>query len=560
MQAHTSPLLKIAVIEASGVIRSLWTRYLTSSLYTLRFFGTSSDDYTQLLDYAPDYIVFPGVMDGFSPSDLLTELNTDRYCRPTVIVSTTMDVTDLQNEWDLEKIDGILVKPFKQDDILRQLDLHAAQKLYTQTKLPRAVIIDDSKVVLDVMSKVVRSMGFEVHTARDGEAGLDLISKINPQVVLVDLQMPGKSGFDVCRELAANPRTRSIPAIIISASADPDTIQRGFLAGAVDMLPKPVEVAQLQSTITKFSNLDRTFARGSLLLLEDNPMVASIISKMADKIALSTTVYASIEECRTHLAISHPDVIIIDLNLPDGIGVDWVREIRAQERFHSIPLLLVTDSRRHDSIIECLEQGANDYIQIPFAQAEFHARLNNHLRLKELYNDLHRKNRILEELAFFDSLTGILNRRFFNTRFSHLIQHAKESGESLGLLMVDLDHFKRVNDTHGHAVGDQVITEVASIIRRSIRTSDIPCRYGGEEIAVLLPACNLAKSFELAQRICETCANTPITELDLIQTVSIGVSSFPHPSTDSTLLTDADAALYAAKDAGRNRVVRPDFK
>ncbi len=274
----------------------------------------------------------------------------------------------------------------------------------------------------------------------------------------------------------------------------------------------------------------------------------------------------------------HPDLLLMDVEMPGLGGVEVCRIIKANQGlagFGFIPVILMT-ARRGGGKVEGLELGADDYLVKPFDMLELSARVKSMLRLKALQDALVLKNRELDranheleerrrellELSRTDGLTGLFNRRHFDEQLSQAFLHAARSLSPLSCLMLDIDHFKRVNDTWGHPFGDVVIREVAGIARRAINDGDVLARYGGEEIVALLPGSSADEATALAERIrvgvegmrltCRTTAEP--TEVRC--TVSVGVSTFPGGSveTPGALVQVADAGLYEAKQGGRNQV------
>ncbi len=557
MDLKQSTKLKVGVFEHSNVMRTLWSKFLSDTEYQLFFFEGDSYDPEELSEYAPDFLVFPGVPEEYSPADIISDLNADcPDLNPTVIVTTSLEKKDMEAEWDIEIVNGVLFKPFSREDIFEVFEPFVAEKKRGNSEKPRVVLIDDSKTVVSVLKKQIEGFGFHVDTATDGREGIDLVLETMPHVVIVDLQMPGMSGYEVCTELAANPRTRRIPVIIESATISEDTTKKGFWAGAVDMLPKPVESALLAKALHDVIPLTAGNSRGSLVVLEDSTIIASIITKIASEVGLSTISYSTIKEFKAHLTVSKPDIISVDLSLPDGSGLDLIREIRSDSRFDSVSILMLTGQDDSATMLNCLQSGANDFITKPFTKQELLARLGSQLRVKELFNEIMRKNRILEELAFLDALTGLMNRRFFDKKIKQLIDEAKETEQPFSLLMIDLDLFKKVNDTHGHEAGDLVLARIADLVKQNVRREDVACRYGGEEMVVLLPDCKANRAYDIAQRVRRACESTKLCQFGMIQTVSIGVATYsPDDGHEELIIAAADDALYQAKKAGRNQVV-----
>jgi diguanylate cyclase (GGDEF)-like protein len=259
-----------------------------------------------------------------------------------------------------------------------------------------------------------------------------------------------------------------------------------------------------------------------------------------------------------------PDLVLLDLILPDMDGLEVLRLIKARNDADFIPVIILSARSDLDSKVAGLRIGADDYLAKPFAEAEILARAAAMLRIKSLQDALRRAQKELEERSITDGLTGLKNRRFFDERIVEEYRRAQRYADPVSLIMLDLDHFKQVNDRHGHPVGDLVLREAARLLRSSIRDPDICARYGGEEFAVILPKTHLAGALvvaeriwrELAAKIYAVPADAPGGPLELHVTASIGLAVYPSPDITSAelLLKYADEALYEAKRAGRDTI------
>jgi len=262
-------------------------------------------------------------------------------------------------------------------------------------------------------------------------------------------------------------------------------------------------------------------------------------------------------DAETALAVCDPndlDLALIDVEMPGMDGLALMREINSRVVDNLVPVVLVTARALATDVATGLGLGAHDYLRKPFETAELLARVDAALKIKRLQDELRRQNRELAHLSRIDSLTGIFNRRYLDSRLTDLCGDATFDNQA-SVLMVDIDHFKQVNDKHGHQVGDQVIRSVAERIRSELREGDAVGRWGGEEFLVLLPHTDPAEAAMLAERLRTAVADRPVNVGDgevLHVTVSIGVASSagtdPH-----ALIGLADKALYDAKAAGRNR-------
>ena len=254
---------------------------------------------------------------------------------------------------------------------------------------------------------------------------------------------------------------------------------------------------------------------------------------------------------------SRPDVVLLDVDMPnlDGFGV--LRRM-ATGAASDVPILVLTGRESSADAMRALELGALDYLRKPVDAVELTARVRAALRLKRVQDELRRANVELEDAVRTDMLTSLPNRRHVVEHLARTASAARRQRTLMSLLMVDVDHFKRINDSEGHAGGDSVLREIAARIRRVLRTEDMAGRWGGEEFLLVLPATDLEGAWRLAERVREAVSDVPITvgdDREILVTVSIGCAEGHGDDLDDHLRR-ADRALYDAKAAGRNRVAR----
>ena len=252
------------------------------------------------------------------------------------------------------------------------------------------------------------------------------------------------------------------------------------------------------------------------------------------------------------------DVVLCDVEMPGMDGFKFLAMVNARKELHDIPILLLTSHEEMATKVKALEQGASDYLTKPFSPEELLARVKIHLKVKALQDNLKESNQLLQQLAQTDPLTELHNRRHIMDTLEAEFDRSSRVGSPFALLMVDLDHFKRVNDTYGHQLGDKVLQSTAWEIRALLRQYDSAARFGGEEFALLLPETTLSGANLVAERLRQGINNIefagPLSKLKI--SISVGVAAIPHAriSTVSDLVRMADDALYAAKRNGRNRV------
>jgi two-component system, cell cycle response regulator len=266
---------------------------------------------------------------------------------------------------------------------------------------------------------------------------------------------------------------------------------------------------------------------------------------------------------------SPPDLILLDVMMPHIDGIEVARRIKADESLPFLPIIMQTalDTVQHK--VEGLGAGADDYVTKPINFAELEARVKSMLRIKLLQDELARTNEHLaranaelQRVAVTDALTGLHNRRNVETLLHDMFEHSIRLNEPLACAMFDIDHFKSVNDTHGHQAGDVVLQQLAEILESTAREIDKVGRYGGEEFIALLPGAGLDDAVTFAERTRQQVESHTFTFEggSLRRTISGGVAAFPHPRVAhcEALVKAADDALYVAKELGRNRVVRFD--
>ena len=259
----------------------------------------------------------------------------------------------------------------------------------------------------------------------------------------------------------------------------------------------------------------------------------------------------ALDSCRA----TPPDLVLLDVNMPRLDGWTVLAELQTDSRLRHVPVIMLTTSDGPRSVVDGLERGAHDFIAKPFAPTELAARADAALRVKRLHDELRRRNQQLDEASRTDAVTGLGNRWHVKERLAELSSGARRHGQSLAVLMIDLDRFKEVNDLFGHPAGDAVLKEVARRLTSALRHEDVAGRWGGDELLAVLPFTDLAAAQAIGERVRATVRAEPILlneGASLHVTVSVGCAA---GVTDPTVLVRAaDEALYEAKRAGRDTV------
>ncbi|HEY3778126.1 MAG TPA: PleD family two-component system response regulator [Rhizomicrobium sp.] len=449
----------------------------------------------------------------------------------------------------------------------------------------RVLVVDDVPANVKLLEARLAAEYFEITSALSGRDALASMAEHQPDIVLLDVMMPGMDGFEVCRRIKRNPATAHIPVVMVTALDEAKDRVAGLEAGADDFLTKPVDDAALFARVRSLVRLKmmtdelrlrestgngmglidpaQTFSEatptGRILLVEDRPeslnWFKSTLGADHDLVALDV-----FEDALARVRSGAFDLMIVSLGLRGFDGLRLCSQLRSLPEGRNVPILVLVSEGDRRKLHQALEMGVNDYLMRPVDKNELVARVRTQLR-KKRYADTLRKNVDLSvEMAVTDPLTGLHNRRYMVRHLETLMASAAHSGKPLSFLIIDVDHFKSVNDSHGHAAGDEVLRAFAGRIESNTRAMDMACRYGGEEFVVVMPETDAAVALSVAERLRQSVEASPFRisrppgELHL--TVSIGIAGFEMPEdTAEALLHRADQALYRAKNEGRNRVV-----
>jgi diguanylate cyclase (GGDEF)-like protein len=264
------------------------------------------------------------------------------------------------------------------------------------------------------------------------------------------------------------------------------------------------------------------------------------------------------DECITTAATQRPDIILLDMRMPGLSGLETLEKLKTFPETNDIPVIIISASSADDNIIQALDLGANDYVNKPVVYPILAARMRTALRLKQATMELEIMNHELRRLATTDPLTRLSNRRHFFSLANAEFSKAQRHNRPLSIIMMDVDEFKMLNDTYGHAAGDKALDILADCCREAVRESDLVGRIGGEEFAICCPDADLQGASVIAERIRTTCERRVVSfgERTFTFTVSLGVTCrAKNDSNFDDMLNRADQLLYQAKGAGRNKAV-----
>ncbi len=295
----------------------------------------------------------------------------------------------------------------------------------------------------------------------------------------------------------------------------------------------------------------------TVLVAEDSLVVRAVLRQHLERqgyeVVEAQDGTAALAACRERV----PDVILLDIEMPGLNGFDVLRALKSDPQLEDLPVVFLTGRTRTEDLVEGLRLGAHDYLKKPFEAPELIARVSAAVRVKTLQDELRARNDELDRFSRTDALTGLFNRRHLDERIEEWKRSSHVGGQRFGAVMFDLDHFKLVNDTVGHAGGDAVLREFASRLLNQVPVTAVTCRWGGEEFLVVLPSTDEDEVVELARRVIAAVAGTTFSlegDIELELTVSAGAATSDGRDPEA-LIRSADAALYEAKESGRNRVV-----
>jgi two-component system, cell cycle response regulator len=445
----------------------------------------------------------------------------------------------------------------------------------------RILIVDDVPANTRLLEAKLSAEYYQVASAKDGFGALRMADEWQPDLILLDVMMPGMDGFECCRRLKEDPTTLHIPVVMITALGEPAERLRGLESGADDFLTKPVEyetlMARVRSLVRLKRLLDEWRARGetarAMGLTGDTVTLPSVFGAralvvddwdlgaqtMQEALSRDGIVAGRARSGSEALALSSAipfDLIVLSLSLIEEDPLKLASSLRAADATRDIPLLLIAEPEERDSILRGFDLGANDWLVLPLDENELRARARNQIRRKFYQDRLRTDLGTALEMALIDPLTGMYNQRYLMRHLRGLLEGGQQ--RELAVLMVDVDHFKSVNDDYGHAAGDKALRAIADALRANTRVFDSLARYGGEEFVVVMPGSGLDDASQAAERLRVAVEETQFSceaSHHIRLTVSIGIGCSPmHAATPEALLQAADVALYAAKRAGRNRV------
>ena len=418
------------------------------------------------------------------------------------------------------------------------------------------LIVDHSKVVRTVWNKMVADLGHQSLTVSSAEEAIEVVNGQEVEFICASLSLPGDNGITFCRQVRALPKHHKTPFILLTSTQDKTLRQEAFEAGVTEIQEK-MDKEQLEARLKQYLSEEQHELAARVLYIEDSMVAAHIMIKILRHMNFKVDHFRSADEALAAFEKNDYDLIISDILLEgvmSGVGlVNRVRSYLSDKR--RVPILALSGMDEPSRRIELFRLGVNDYIAKPPVEEEVRARVRNLIISKQLFDQVQAQSRQLYQLAMLDQLTELNNRNGLNEFAPKYFGEAASYDTALSLLIVDLDHFKNINDTQGHSAGDKVLARIGAMLKQSCREGDLAARVGGEEFVLILNQCGVEDATRYAEKL-----RKDIEKLKpdgIAVTASVGVTSRPlgKDVKFEDLFKVADRAVYEAKAQGRNRVV-----
>ena len=562
--------------------------------------GIEADNAELGLDLArrhrPDLILMdielPG-MDGLSAVGLIRQ---DPQIKATPVLALTAYAMEEERvRGEKAGFNGYLTKPIDIKAFQKSLaaflgDAPAPASAEAKDQKGRILVVDDEPLNVKLLGSQLAAKGYEIASATSGAEALERVRNDPPDLILLDVMMPGIDGYEVTRRLKQDPQNRDIPIIMVTALDGVGDKEKGLSAGADEFLNKPINATELEARVLSLLRLrsyqqqldtrraserriigdtmgappvEEERIRPTVLIVEDDPATVRLIQGCLAPLACQVAVVPDGEAALAAVARRKIDVVLLDVLLPVMDGYQVCRLLKQKDETFSVQVVMMTSLKDMPSKLKGIEVGADDYLIKPLNKDELRARVKSLLRKKAYFDRLRTRMDSALHAAITDELTRLHNFAYFKHFFELEFKRSRRHRHDLALLMIDVDDFKRFNDTHGHPAGDAYLKAMGQVLVRHLRETDLAARYGGEEFAVVLPYTGRQGAEDLAARLVAA-VRTPEPPPSIsgpLPTVSIGIGLIAHHGTSpEALIRAADEALYEVKRNGKNgyRVRTPD--
>ena len=412
--------------------------------------------------------------------------------------------------------------------------------------MKRILIVEDNKTLAKLIAKKIeQSLKYEVDIAYKLSEAKLFLKKYDYFINLLDINLPDAPNGEVVDYAIS----KGNHVIVLSGNIDKEFRKKILKKNIIDYVNK-TGIDDINYIIQTLQRLEKN-QKHKVLLVDDSMIFRKTMKDMLENLFYKVLTVAHGEEALGMLSVN-PDIelVITDYNMPVMNGLDLTREIRKEYNKSQLCIIAISSNNDEDTNALFLKQGANDYISKPFSKEEFSCRINNSIEaLENIQLITNHTNR--------DFLTGLYNRRYFFEDMQNYVEDIKESGEKFAIAMIDIDFFKKINDTYGHEIGDKVIVCLSELLRTGTSYRDLVSRFGGEEFCIVLKNINKYSAIDIFERLrskVETFNFTTESGENIKFTISVGAAMHNNDSLEETI-NQADMMLYNAKQNGRNQVV-----
>lgn len=411
----------------------------------------------------------------------------------------------------------------------------------------RILVIEDNKTLANLIAKKISvELDVEVDVAYNMSEAKLFLKGYKYFLTLSDINLPDAPNGEIVDYVIKTGNH----VIILTSNIDKNFRKKMFEKNIIDYIYKS-GVEDINYIISNIKRLIKN-SKHKVMVVDDSVVFRKQMKDMLENLFFKVVTVAHGEEAINLLESTNDDIslVLTDYNMPVMNGLELTSEIRKNYKKSDLSVIALSGKSDDEEIALFLKSGANDFIKKPFSKEEFSCRINNSIEALENIQEITNQ-------AIRDFLTGLYNRRYFFKEVSKYFNDAIENGESFSIAMVDIDHFKKINDTYGHDTGDKVIVKLADLLRSETSKDDIVARFGGEEFCILLKDISSEKAIDSMERIREKVENSVMfsdKDKEIRYTISIGLATTYENTLDDTV-NEADMHLYSAKEGGRNQVV-----
>ena len=408
-------------------------------------------------------------------------------------------------------------------------------------------------------------MGYNALEAANGKEALEILKNLPisslPLLILTDQEMPEMNGIELAKAIKDDDNLCAIPVVMATSLYDNLNLRKeAFAAGVSEFFPKPFEEKQLQNVIKKILETDNsTNINKKILLIDDSNSRRRAMASVLKSVGFNIITTNNAQQFIQLIEDNTFDLCLIDFILAETSGTKLIENVRTNLNIEC-PIIIYTafdNIHAKKKLQEIYEAGANDYLLAPFEIEELVFKVRTWLNHYNLLIEYKNKEKLLIKSTTYDLLTGVLNRFNILKRGEEYFSLCTRKNFPLTVLYMDIDHFKNVNDTYGHNIGDVVLKKFAKTVNSNIRTEDVFGRLGGEEFLAVLPFTDKESALIVAEKLRKSVKNITFEEVEELKiTVSIGLATIsPEIKTFDKMITEADKMLYKAKETGRDKIV-----